>query len=117
MIGSQDKTNSPTREIVQRAPSVSFNDQPLPRMIQQHRFSLTTIVEGDSKRAAKCYHQLTKAFVCMTATALASRYIVDPISPFDVERHYISPLGNSQVAAGVGNLGEIYQFYLHIILL
>ena len=49
MFGGQHQTDSTAGEVIERSPCVGFNNQPLPRMIQQDGLTLTTIVECHMK--------------------------------------------------------------------
>ena len=116
MFTRQHQTHSTTREILQCSPSVRFDEQSLPRMIEQDGRTLFPIVKVHDETATHCHHQLVKIFVRMTSTTLTARHIVSPIDALDVERHILHLLCHSQIATRVNNLWQLNDFvvkFLH----
>ena len=47
MLRGEHQTDGTRREVVECSPDVRIDKQTLPRMVQQDRLALSTIVEGD----------------------------------------------------------------------
>ena len=65
------------------------------------------------ERATEGDEQLTETLMGVSSPTLASRHIIDPINPFDVERHHQLSLGKRQVATRVGNFGQVDNLNIH----
>ena len=112
MLGGQHQAHGSRGEVVERAPGVDIDEQALPGMVQQDSLTLMTIVESDMEGAAQGYDELPKPLVGMTSPTLPSRHVVDPIGPFDVERHYLLSLRKGQIPPRVSDLRQIDEFNL-----
>jgi hypothetical protein len=47
MLRCQNKTDGTTGEVIERTPCIGFDQQTLPRMVQQDGFPLMTIIQRD----------------------------------------------------------------------
>ena len=113
MLGGQHQAYSARREIVKCSPSVDIDKQSLPRMVQKHRLTFLAVVEGHMKRAAEGNDKLPQPLMCMTSTTLSAWHIIDPIGPFDIERHHRLSLSERQIPTRIRDLRQIDYLNIH----
>ena len=109
MLRGKHHAHGPGGEVVEGAPGVDIDEQPLPRMVQQDGAALETIIEGDMKGTAQGNNHLLETLMGMTAPTFAAWHVVDPIGTLDVEGHHRLSLGKRQIATWIGNLRKIYN--------
>lgn len=111
----QDKAYCSRREVVECAPYILLNEQPLPGMVKMKALAGCAIVDVNGERATDGYYQFTALLMGMASAALARWHIVCPIHTLHIERHLLHALSHGEIATWVEYLWQIYYLTLTIV--